>query len=265
MTAANPVARREAACIGGRAHGRVAGRHPIGGRHHAPGGRGRDPHRRALRVRPGAAGEPRSEARRSGPTGSGRASCRARPVRSSDRLELSLHEIDLDAGAVLETGCVYIAELQESLALPEDLRGREPEELDRPDRRLHPRDHRPAREFDTIEAGYEGRSMPRSRRAPSRSSSGPARASPSSACARARCACPTRSFTRCTPANAWSPPPNPRSRTGWRSASTSAGSGRTSSSATGPSATPRRRRGPAGRLPIADFWEPLTPDATAAR
>ncbi|MDP4003213.1 2'-deoxycytidine 5'-triphosphate deaminase [Methylobacterium sp. NEAU K] len=34
---------------------------------------------------------------------------------------LSLHAIDLRPGAVLETGCVYIAELQESLALPGDL------------------------------------------------------------------------------------------------------------------------------------------------
>ncbi|MEH3117306.1 MAG: 2'-deoxycytidine 5'-triphosphate deaminase [Methylorubrum populi] len=33
----------------------------------------------------------------------------------------SLHEIDLTKGAVLETGCVYIAELQETLALPGDL------------------------------------------------------------------------------------------------------------------------------------------------
>lgn len=34
---------------------------------------------------------------------------------------LSFHAIDLRPGAVLETGCVYIAELQESLALPADL------------------------------------------------------------------------------------------------------------------------------------------------
>ncbi|TXN04674.1 2'-deoxycytidine 5'-triphosphate deaminase [Methylobacterium sp. WL64] len=34
---------------------------------------------------------------------------------------LSLHTIDLRPGAVLETGCVYIAELQEGLALPADL------------------------------------------------------------------------------------------------------------------------------------------------
>ncbi|MDP4024332.1 2'-deoxycytidine 5'-triphosphate deaminase [Methylobacterium sp. NEAU 140] len=34
---------------------------------------------------------------------------------------LSLHAIDLRPGAVLETGCVYIAALQEALALPPDL------------------------------------------------------------------------------------------------------------------------------------------------
>lgn len=34
---------------------------------------------------------------------------------------LSLHEIDLTEGAVLETGCVYIAELQEHLTLPADI------------------------------------------------------------------------------------------------------------------------------------------------
>ena len=34
---------------------------------------------------------------------------------------LSLHRIDLRPGAVLETGCVYIAELQEAMALPHDL------------------------------------------------------------------------------------------------------------------------------------------------
>ncbi|GGA78897.1 2'-deoxycytidine 5'-triphosphate deaminase [Brucella endophytica] len=39
-----------------------------------------------------------------------------------DKLErLKLHEIDLTAGAVLETGCVYIVPLLEALALPADL------------------------------------------------------------------------------------------------------------------------------------------------
>jgi dCTP deaminase len=70
---------------------------------------------------------------------------------------LQLHEIDLGAGAVLETGCVYIADLQESLALPPDLSaaanpksstGR----IDVFTRVITDR----AREFDAIEAGYEG-------------------------------------------------------------------------------------------------------------
>jgi dCTP deaminase len=43
----------------------------------------------------------------------------------ADRLddELVMHRIDLTAGAVLETGCVYLAEVQEALALPPDLHG----------------------------------------------------------------------------------------------------------------------------------------------
>ena len=40
----------------------------------------------------------------------------------ADRLDdLALHEIDLTKGAVLETGCVYVVPLQESLALPPDV------------------------------------------------------------------------------------------------------------------------------------------------
>lgn len=44
----------------------------------------------------------------------------------ADRLaesDLTLHRIDLRQGAVLETGCVYLAPLQESLALPHDIAG----------------------------------------------------------------------------------------------------------------------------------------------
>ncbi|HEX2509690.1 MAG TPA: 2'-deoxycytidine 5'-triphosphate deaminase, partial [Microvirga sp.] len=75
-----------------------------------------------------------------------------------DRLDaLALHEIDLTREAVLETGCVYIAELQESLSLPNGLSaaanpksstGR----IDVFTRVITDR----SREFDTIEAGYEG-------------------------------------------------------------------------------------------------------------
>jgi dCTP deaminase len=75
-----------------------------------------------------------------------------------DRLQaLSLHEIDLTRGAVLETGCVYIAELQEKLALPPGLSaaanpksstGR----IDVFTRVIADR----AREFDAVEPGYQG-------------------------------------------------------------------------------------------------------------
>ncbi|WP_299865805.1 2'-deoxycytidine 5'-triphosphate deaminase [uncultured Hoeflea sp.] len=42
--------------------------------------------------------------------------------RVEDKLSrLSMHEIDLSAGAVLETGCVYIVPLLESLDLPEEI------------------------------------------------------------------------------------------------------------------------------------------------
>ena len=44
---------------------------------------------------------------------------------------------------MLETGCVYVVPLLESLALPDDLCGRDqPEKLNRPPRRVHPRDRR---------------------------------------------------------------------------------------------------------------------------
>jgi dCTP deaminase len=44
----------------------------------------------------------------------------------SDRLsqsDLVMHTLDLNGGAVLETGCVYLVPLQESLALPSTVRG----------------------------------------------------------------------------------------------------------------------------------------------
>lgn len=71
--------------------------------------------------------------------------------------QLALHEIDLTRGAVLETGCVYIAELMEGLSLPPGLRaaanpksstGR----LDVFTRVITDR----AREFDLVEEGYRG-------------------------------------------------------------------------------------------------------------
>ena len=43
----------------------------------------------------------------------------------AQRLEaVAMHELDLARGAVLERGCVYIAELQERLSLPPDVAGR---------------------------------------------------------------------------------------------------------------------------------------------
>jgi dCTP deaminase len=76
----------------------------------------------------------------------------------AERLEtLRLHEIDLTAGAVLETGCVYIVPLLESLALPAELAaaanpksstGR----LDIFTRVITDR----ARAFDAVAAGYRG-------------------------------------------------------------------------------------------------------------
>jgi dCTP deaminase len=76
----------------------------------------------------------------------------------ADRLaKVSLHEIDLTRGAVLETGCVYVAELLEGLVLPEGLTaaanpksstGR----LDVFTRVIADR----GRDFDLIEAGYSG-------------------------------------------------------------------------------------------------------------
>ena len=52
-----------------------------------------------------------------------RASFLPGPMRTvASRLEsLALHEIDLTAGAVLETGCVYVVELQERLALSQGI------------------------------------------------------------------------------------------------------------------------------------------------
>jgi len=47
---------------------------------------------------------------------------RGSPV--SDRLrDMAMHEIDLAPGVVLETGCVYVVQLQESLDLPDDIFG----------------------------------------------------------------------------------------------------------------------------------------------
>ena len=87
-----------------------------------------------------------------------RASFLPGPHPVEDRLKtVSLHELDLTAGAVLETGCVYIVPLLEHVALPGDLHGRiNPKSstgrLDVFARAITDRGAR----FDTVEAGYEG-------------------------------------------------------------------------------------------------------------
>ncbi|MGA0563151.1 2'-deoxycytidine 5'-triphosphate deaminase [Ancylobacter sp. VNQ12] len=77
----------------------------------------------------------------------------------ADRLErLALHQLDLTAGEVLETGCVYLVELEEALALPADIAastnpksstGR----LDVFTRVIADR----SRAFDVVPVGYEGK------------------------------------------------------------------------------------------------------------
>jgi dCTP deaminase len=71
--------------------------------------------------------------------------------------DVAMHTLDLTKGAVLERGCVYIAELQERLALPQGIcaRANPKSSTGRVDvfvRLLT--DH--GRAFDDVEAGYEG-------------------------------------------------------------------------------------------------------------
>ncbi len=76
----------------------------------------------------------------------------------AEKLErLKLHEIDLTAGAVLETGCVYIVPLQESLALPADVSASANPKSSTGRLDIFTRvmaDH--GQEFDKIPAGYNG-------------------------------------------------------------------------------------------------------------
>jgi dCTP deaminase len=78
----------------------------------------------------------------------------------ADRLnqsDLVMHKLDLRGGAVLETGCVYLAPLQESLALPDDVLG-----LANPKSSTGRIDVfvrvicDNATSFDRVEAGYKG-------------------------------------------------------------------------------------------------------------
>ena len=154
--------------------------------------------------------------------------------------ELKLHEIDLTDGAVLETNCVYIVPLLESLALPPEIvaaanpkssTGR----LDVFTRVIADG----TRRFDMIGAGYHGplyaeispKTFPVLLREGSRLSArcASAPATPSS---------PPTNSTRCMIWSGWSMSTTPTSSTAWRSASTSRVKTRMASSAIAPSVTP---------------------------
>ena len=71
--------------------------------------------------------------------------------------DVAMHELDLTQGAVLEKGCVYIAEIQERLTLPHNIaaRGNPKSSTGRVDvfvRLLTDN----SRAFDDVEAGYDG-------------------------------------------------------------------------------------------------------------
>ncbi|MEO1773764.1 MAG: 2'-deoxycytidine 5'-triphosphate deaminase [Pseudomonadota bacterium] len=78
--------------------------------------------------------------------------------RVEERLaDFAMHEIDLSAGAVLETGCAYVIELAETLALPTDIAGAANAKSSTGRLDLLTRlvtDH--ATSFDRVEAGYRG-------------------------------------------------------------------------------------------------------------
>ncbi len=79
-------------------------------------------------------------------------------ARVTDRIaDVAMHELDLTAGAVLERGCVYIAEVQERLALPPDVRARANPKSSTGRVDLFVRlltDGQPA--FDDVADGYDG-------------------------------------------------------------------------------------------------------------
>lgn len=76
----------------------------------------------------------------------------------AEKLErLTLHEIDLEHGAVLETGCVYIVPLMESLALPAEISASANPKSSTGRLDIFTRvmvDY--AQEFDKVPAGYKG-------------------------------------------------------------------------------------------------------------
>lgn len=71
--------------------------------------------------------------------------------------DVAMHELDLSGGAVLERGCVYIAELQERLKLPPGVSGRANPKSSTGRVDVFVRllsDNQPA--FDDVKAGYHG-------------------------------------------------------------------------------------------------------------
>ena len=154
--------------------------------------------------------------------------------------ELKLHEIALTDGAVLETGCVYIVPLIESLALPDDIAaaanpksstGR----LDVFTRVIADE----TRGFDRIEAGYHGplyaEISPRRFRCWCAKARGCRR---SASAAATRCSTPRR-CARCMRASGWSTTRTPTSSDGVAVSVDLAGLGpERRSSAIAPSATP---------------------------
>jgi dCTP deaminase len=76
----------------------------------------------------------------------------------ADRLaDFAMHEIDLGPGAVLETGCVYLAEIEERLHLPSDIAGAANAKSSTGRLDLFTRVIADGGvEFDRVERGYEG-------------------------------------------------------------------------------------------------------------
>src|ERR1700684_2631797 len=135
--------------------------------------------------------------------------------------ELKLHEIDLTDGAVLETNCVYIVPLLESLALPPEIvaaanpkssTGR----LDVFTRVIADG----TRCFDMIGAGDHGPLSAKTSRRTFRCCCARDRGCLKCASAPETPSSAPMNSMRCTTWNGWSMPTTPTSSTAWRSAST---------------------------------------------
>ncbi len=132
--------------------------------------------------------------------------------------QLKLHEFSLEHGAVLETGCVYIVPVIESLALPDDIAAaaNPKSSTGRLDvfTRVIADD---TRGFDRIAAGYHGplyaEISPRT--FPVLVQRGIAPVADSFSSRPGACSTP-RLCARCTPASVWSTAPMPRSAKAFR-------------------------------------------------